>query len=110
MIIIYQKQEFERWNVTDVVRCCEATYPKEPLNEKNIQVHDFVFVDGEAPPAPIVDAWLQLIEARFNNPSQEEEEEKSKDGQKLPCIATHCVAGLGRYNFIHNLFLYMCIY
>ncbi|KAI7897124.1 protein-tyrosine phosphatase-like protein [Mucor mucedo] len=94
-------QEFERWNVTDVVRCCEATYPKEPLNEKNIQVHDFVFVDGEAPPAPIVDAWLHLIEARFNlnnnnDDDGDDDAEKTQNGEKLPCIATHCVAGLGR--------------
>jgi protein tyrosine phosphatase type 4A len=88
--------------VTDVVRCCEATYAKEPLAEKGIQVHDFVFMDGEAPPAPIVDAWLQLIEQRFknNHDAHEQEEEKSVDhednGRKLPCIATHCVAGLGR--------------
>ncbi|KAI8057560.1 protein-tyrosine phosphatase-like protein [Gilbertella persicaria] len=81
--------EFERWHVTDVVRCCEATYPKEPLNEKGIQVHDFVFVDGEAPPTPIVDAWLQLIEARFSK------QQPSSD-EKLSCIAIHCVAGLGR--------------
>lgn len=79
-----------------MVRCCDATYPKEPLNEKNIQVHDFVFVDGEAPPAPIVDSWLQLIEARFNHQVQQEDEENTKPGEKLPCIATHCVAGLGR--------------
>ena len=78
------------------MRCCEATYPKEPLNEKGIQVHDFVFVDGEAPPAPIVDSWLQLIESRFNNEAQGEDVENSEPGQKLPCIATHCVAGLGR--------------
>lgn len=82
--------------MTDVVRCCEATYPKEPLNEKNIQVHDFVFADGEAPPAPIVDAWLHLIEARFNSETQTKDEGESKPGEKLPCIATHCVAGLGR--------------
>ncbi|KAI9339254.1 protein-tyrosine phosphatase-like protein [Pilaira anomala] len=88
-------QEFERWNVTDVVRCCEATYPKEPLNEKSIQVHDFVFADGEAPPAPIVDAWLQLIEARFKKKKTEDIKEGVEE-KKLPCIATHCVAGLGR--------------
>jgi len=67
------------------------------LNEKHIQVHDFVFADGEAPPALIVDAWLQLIEARFNNQAQESDEEEKKPGEKLPCIATHCVAGLGRF-------------
>ncbi|KAI7898534.1 protein-tyrosine phosphatase-like protein [Cokeromyces recurvatus] len=79
-------QEFERWNVTDVVRCCEATYSKELLHEKHIQVHDFVFADGEAPPSHIVDAWLQLIETRF----------KDQDEERKPSIAIHCVAGLGR--------------
>lgn len=77
------------------MRCCEATYPKEPLNERHIQVHDFVFADGEAPPIPIVDAWLQLIEDRFKN-ENEIDQEKTQQDEKLPCIATHCVAGLGR--------------
>ncbi|KAI8989318.1 protein-tyrosine phosphatase-like protein [Pilobolus umbonatus] len=84
-------QEFERWNVTDVVRCCEATYPVEPLNEMGIEVHDFVFVDGEAPPSNIVDAWIHLVESRFHN-----NEVKEEKNEQLPCIATHCVAGLGR--------------
>ncbi|KAI9472358.1 MAG: protein-tyrosine phosphatase-like protein [Benjaminiella poitrasii] len=88
-------KEFERWNVTDVVRCCEATYPKEPLNEKDIQVHDFVFADGEAPPGPIVDAWLQLIETRFKQGNDADNNNEDKAAIK-PCIATHCVAGLGR--------------
>ncbi|RCH88915.1 Protein tyrosine phosphatase type IVA 1 [Rhizopus azygosporus] len=85
-------KEFKRWNVTDVVRCCEATYPKEPLSEIGIQVHDFVFMDGEPPPAGIVDAWLHLIDDRFLNAEQ-----KQDDKEELsPCIAIHCVAGLGR--------------
>ncbi|CAO3589843.1 unnamed protein product [Absidia cylindrospora] len=78
-------KEFERWQVTDVVRCCEATYPKEPLQEKGIETHDWVFSDGASPPATIVDTWLNLIEKRFHgvdHPSN--------------CIAIHCVAGLGR--------------
>ncbi|KAG1463318.1 hypothetical protein G6F56_005308 [Rhizopus delemar] len=82
-------KEFKRWNVTDVVRCCEATYPKEPLNENDIQVHDFVFTDGEAPPTAIVDAWLHLINDRFQEDAEDQE-------TPLPCIAIHCVAGLGR--------------
>ncbi|KAI8375920.1 protein-tyrosine phosphatase-like protein [Radiomyces spectabilis] len=84
-------QEFERWNVTDVVRCCEATYAKEPLIDKGIQVHDWVFGDGEAPPAAIVEVWLNLIEERFGKRDAEKNTEDHK-----PCIATHCVAGLGR--------------
>lgn len=66
------------------------------MNEKHIQVHDFVFADGEAPPIPIVDAWLQLIEDRFKSDDTVIQEEKNDQHTKLPCIATHCVAGLGR--------------
>jgi protein tyrosine phosphatase type 4A len=62
------------------------------LTEKGIQVHDFVFADGEAPPGPIVDAWLQLIEARFQSAAPPEDQVSDK----LPCITIHCVAGLGR--------------
>ncbi|CAO3660371.1 unnamed protein product [Umbelopsis vinacea] len=92
-------KEFERWNVTDVVRCCEPTYAKEPLEGKGIKVHDWVYGDGEAPPNSIVDAWLALIEKRFGGEiGNHEANEKTGEGQtkKPPCIATHCVAGLGR--------------
>jgi protein tyrosine phosphatase type 4A len=95
-------QEFERWNVTDVVRCCEPTYAKEPLEGKGIKVHDWVYGDGEAPPNHIVDAWLGLIEKRFGGEignHDSNEKVSTKDGQKPPCIATHCVAGLGRCVF-----------
>lgn len=104
-------QEFERWNVTDVVRCCEPTYAKEPLEGKGIKVHDWVYGDGEAPPNSIVDAWLALIEKRFGGEiGNHEANEKTGEGQtkKPPCIATHCVAGLGRYvmQFFFRLFCF----
>lgn len=98
-IVFQWTQEFERWNVTDVVRCCEPTYAKEPLEGKGIKVHDWVYGDGEAPPNHIVDAWLGLIEKRFGGEignHDSNEKGSTKDGQKPPCIATHCVAGLGR--------------
>ena len=56
-------------------------------------MHDWVFGDGEAPPVPIVDAWLKLVDERF--PSQDGEQGQINDSS-TPCIATHCVAGLGR--------------
>ncbi|KAI9489107.1 protein-tyrosine phosphatase-like protein, partial [Zychaea mexicana] len=86
-------EEFNRWNVSDVVRCCYATYSPTLLEEKGIQVHDWVFGDGEAPPATIVDAWLNLVDERF----PEQQDKQRQDGDPpAPCIATHCVAGLGR--------------
>ncbi|KAJ8658242.1 hypothetical protein O0I10_005924 [Lichtheimia ornata] len=93
-------EEFTRWNVTDVVRCCYATYSPVPLKEQGIQVHDWVFGDGEAPPTHIVDAWLDLIDERFGNTTSDtttSPPSSSSSTTTTPaCIATHCVAGLGR--------------
>ncbi|KAI9269846.1 protein-tyrosine phosphatase-like protein [Sporodiniella umbellata] len=77
-------KEFERWNVTDVVRCCKAAYSQQLLTEQGIQVHDWFFSDGEFPSNVIIDEWLNLIDARFS------------EDDKQSCIAAHCVAGLGR--------------
>jgi protein tyrosine phosphatase type 4A len=74
--------------VTDVVRCCKATYSNSALNDYGIEVHDYIFPDGEPPPKLVIDQWLDLIDARFKD------ETKKEEG---PCIAAHCVAGLGRF-------------
>lgn len=112
-------QEFDRWNVTDVVRCCEPTYAKEPLEAKGIKVHDWVYGDGEAPPNHIVDAWLGLIEKRFGGEiGNHEPNEKTSEGQtkKPPCIATHCVAGLGRWvwdiawRWMNNIYIFFLFF
>ncbi|KAL0080362.1 protein-tyrosine phosphatase-like protein [Phycomyces blakesleeanus] len=90
-------KEFERWHVTDVVRCCEATYSQQVLKDRGIQVHDWVFTDGEAPSNKIVEGWLNLVEQRFGTPQEVDFEKKTPDDDyQLPCIAAHCVAGLGR--------------
>ncbi|GAA5800621.1 hypothetical protein HPULCUR_006057 [Helicostylum pulchrum] len=103
--------EFERWNVTDVVRCCKATYSQAVLNDRGIKVHDWIFSDGDPPSKSIIDEWLNLVNLRFKHDDdltlynegekdttaeEEEEEEEDKDIKKRPCIAAHCVAGLGR--------------
>ncbi|KAI9472065.1 MAG: protein-tyrosine phosphatase-like protein [Benjaminiella poitrasii] len=88
-------KEFERWNVTDVVRCCKATYSQTMLNEHGIQVHDWMFTDGDAPPNNVIDSWLNLIDIRFKESKTKKEEEENGRGGG-PCIAAHCVAGLGR--------------
>ncbi|KAI9300460.1 protein-tyrosine phosphatase-like protein [Cunninghamella echinulata] len=101
-------QEFQQWHVTDVVRCCEPTYPKEPLSEKGIQVHDLVFSDGASPPSSIVDAWLSLIDERFHAPMNKNknnyrhdddghiDDKNNNESFAPPTIASHCLAGLGR--------------
>ena len=39
-------QEFQKHNVTHVIRCCQPTYSISKLNEQGIQVHDLPFKDG----------------------------------------------------------------
>jgi protein tyrosine phosphatase type 4A len=39
-------EEFQRYNVTHIVRCCQPTYNTQKLNEQGIQVHDLPFKDG----------------------------------------------------------------
>jgi len=80
-------REFEQYNVTHVVRVCDPTYNSEPLEDRGIKVHDWVFGDGEAPPSQIVNEWLDLVQNRFV---------QLEDTENRPTIACHCVAGLGR--------------
>nr|CAB3265272.1 protein tyrosine phosphatase type IVA 3 [Phallusia mammillata] len=72
-----------QYGADTVVRVCESTYDKEPLAAKGIQVIDWAFDDGAAPPREVVDDWLKLLKAHYK---------ESPDN----CIAVHCVAGLGR--------------
>jgi protein tyrosine phosphatase type 4A len=39
-------QEFQRYNVTHIVRCCQPTYSTKLLLDHDIQVHDLPFKDG----------------------------------------------------------------
>eukprot|EP01121_Diplochlamys_sp_Union-15-3_P022768 TRINITY_DN9793_c0_g2_i1.p1 TRINITY_DN9793_c0_g2~~TRINITY_DN9793_c0_g2_i1.p1 ORF type:complete len:166 (+),score=32.68 TRINITY_DN9793_c0_g2_i1:58-555(+) len=77
----------QEYNVSDVVRACEPTYPASYLEEHEIKVHDWDFPDGKAPPKSICVRWLQLVSETFSS--------DSVDGKKK-AIALHCVAGLGR--------------
>eukprot|EP01135_Chromosphaera_perkinsii_P005767 Nk52_evm10s360 gene=Nk52_evmTU10s360 len=74
-------------NVTDVVRVCDPTYNKTVMEQNGINVWDWPFEDGEAPPTTIIKDWLELVEQRFYSKGASE---------KKACIACHCVAGLGR--------------
>lgn len=49
---------------------------------------EMVFDDGASPPADIISRWLDLVEETFVKVSTAD----------APCIAVHCVAGLGRYS------------
>ncbi|KAI8137110.1 protein-tyrosine phosphatase-like protein [Fennellomyces sp. T-0311] len=83
----YYLEEFKRYNVTHVVRCCQQTYSSARLLEEGIQVLDMPFKDGGVPPPTIVRDWLQLVDTQ---------EREAKLTQDPITIAVHCVAGLGR--------------
>ncbi|KAI8641337.1 protein-tyrosine phosphatase-like protein, partial [Parasitella parasitica] len=76
-------EEFARYKVSHVVRCCQPTYSTTKLNDQGIQVHDLPFKDGGIPPPNVINDWLSLIDS---------EEQSGLE----TTIAVHCVAGLGR--------------
>ncbi|XP_051921747.1 protein tyrosine phosphatase type IVA 3-like [Hippocampus zosterae] len=75
--------DLKRFGVTTVVRVCDITYDKTPLEKEGITVVDWPFDDGAPPPSTLVDDWVSLLKKKF---------------QEEPgcCVAVHCVAGLGR--------------
>eukprot|EP00123_Amoebidium_parasiticum_P022105 comp8011_c0_seq1/m.3518 comp8011_c0_seq1/g.3518 ORF comp8011_c0_seq1/g.3518 comp8011_c0_seq1/m.3518 type:complete len:164 (-) comp8011_c0_seq1:121-612(-) len=78
-------KEFKNHGVTDVVRVCDPTYNAHTLEATGIQVHDWMFADGDAPPAHVIRDWLALLKRKF-----------AEEGESTSCIGVHCVAGLGR--------------
>lgn len=108
-IAIFFSQDLKRYGATTVVRVCDITYDKAPLEKDGINVvvrvpenthqshlhhsgtgsvllqffQDWPFDDGAPPPSKLVDDWLSLLKKKF---------------QEDPgcCVAVHCVAGLGR--------------
>ncbi|KAJ8362867.1 hypothetical protein SKAU_G00116980, partial [Synaphobranchus kaupii] len=76
-------EDLKRFGVQTLVRVCDATYDKAPVEKEGIQVLDWPFDDGASPPNQIVDDWLNLLKTRFRE-------------EPGCCIAVHCVAGLGR--------------
>lgn len=66
-------------SVGNWVRCCEtASYSEKAVTDRGIAVHWWSFPDGEAPPKPLIEQWLDLC---FSDER---------------AVAVHCVAGLGR--------------
>eukprot|EP00924_Labyrinthula_sp_SR-Ha-C_P013070 augustus_masked-scaffold_12-processed-gene-8.10-mRNA-1 protein AED:0.26 eAED:0.37 QI:0/-1/0/1/-1/1/1/0/220 len=104
-------RNLEKYKVRHVCKAADTRYSTNKLEEKGIQVHDFAFPDGEAPPEEILKKWLSLVEEFFlKNGSPEKKQRKLKsyfsnpevkgstvedleDGAR---ISVHCVAGLGR--------------
>uniref|UniRef100_A0AAY5F2Y9 Protein tyrosine phosphatase type IVA 3 n=1 Tax=Electrophorus electricus TaxID=8005 RepID=A0AAY5F2Y9_ELEEL len=66
-------EDLKKYGATTVVRVCEVTYDKTPLEKDGITVMDWPFDDGAPPPSKVVEDWSRGC-----------------------CVAVHCVAGLGR--------------
>lgn len=82
-LFLFLPQDLKKYGATTVVRVCEVTYDKTPLEKDGITVVDWPFDDGAPPPGKVVEDWLSLLKAKFyNDPGS--------------CVAVHCVAGLGR--------------
>jgi len=86
-IHLYLK-ECKKNNVLHIVRISEPSYNKEEIEKAGISLHEMYYHDGLSPPPEIIENWLSLVGGTFDNIS-------SKEAEK-PCIACHCVAGLGR--------------
>lgn len=82
---IYLK-ECKKHNVTSIVRISEPSYSKEEVENAGIALYEMYYPDGQSPPPEIISRWLEIVSRTFDK--------KSKD--EKPCIAIHCVAGLGR--------------
>jgi protein tyrosine phosphatase type IVA len=81
-------KEMKKNSVMDIVRVCEPTYTAGELVNAGMCLHEMAYEDGHAPPKPIIDQWLHLVEKIFFN--------KDEGPTQGKCIAIHCVAGLGR--------------
>jgi len=80
-------KEFKKYNVTQIVRISEPSYSKSEVEAAGIGLSEMYYPDGSSPPPEIIERWLALIASTFGG--------KSSSGEG-PCIAIHCVAGLGR--------------
>jgi protein tyrosine phosphatase type 4A len=74
-------KELQALEVHTIMRVCEPTYSKDRCVQSGIEVEDYPFDDGAAPPPEIINTWLNIVDVQ---------RAKGKG------IAVHCVAGLGR--------------
>merc|ERR1719491_1973288 len=83
-------KEMRKHSVTDLVRVCEPTYQTGELQNAGIATHNMEYADGHSPPKDAIDEWLKVIDNAFYDNTSEPAKEAR------PCVAVHCVAGLGR--------------
>lgn len=83
---VYLKQ-CKKSNVLHIVRISEPSYSVEEVVKAGISLHEMYYPDGHSPPPEIIERWLELLSQTFDDPKKQDDK---------PCIAIHCVAGLGR--------------
>ncbi|KAG7509907.1 tyrosine phosphatase type IVA 2-like [Solea senegalensis] len=88
-------EDLKAYGVNTLVRVCAATYDKAPVEQEGIQVLDWPFDDGSAPPDQVVEDWLNLLQTKLRD-------------EPGSCVAVHCVAGLGRAPVLVALALIEC--
>lgn len=86
-------REMRKHHVTHVVRVCEPTYGGGELQNAGIALHEMEYKDGTSPKDELIRSWLELVDHTFfSGPTAA----ASSSSDPPPCIAVHCVAGLGR--------------
>ena len=86
-------REMRKHHVVHVVRVCEPTYVGGELESAGICLHEMEYKDGTSPSPELIRSWLELVDKTFyggNNNAG------ATSSDPPPCIAVHCVAGLGR--------------
>jgi len=84
-------KEMRNHSVTSIVRACERYYDSTQLETAGIEVHNMEYADGHSPPPEIIQRWLELVDNTFFGANS-----AASSSSAAPCIAIHCVAGLGR--------------
>uniref|UniRef100_A0A0N5BXL4 protein-tyrosine-phosphatase n=1 Tax=Strongyloides papillosus TaxID=174720 RepID=A0A0N5BXL4_STREA len=85
-------KELEYYGAKIIVRVCEQTYPTFPLTSHGISVINWEYPDGSPPPFSVIHKWIELVKKTFKHHNSTFQENENLP----PCIAIHCVAGLGR--------------
>uniref|UniRef100_A0A6S8K9F4 protein-tyrosine-phosphatase n=1 Tax=Amphora coffeiformis TaxID=265554 RepID=A0A6S8K9F4_9STRA len=80
-------REMRKHHVVHVVRVCEPTYGGGELQNAGICLHEMEYKDGTSPKEELIHRWLELVDKTFYSGAASD---------PPPCIAVHCVAGLGR--------------
>ncbi|CAM9662457.1 unnamed protein product [Chrysoparadoxa australica] len=93
-------KECKKHNVVSMVRVCEQTYPAAEVEASGIQMYEMEYDDGEAPPQPVINKWLEVVRDTASGAAIKAgmvpAGSPNTSSDQGPCIAVHCVAGLGR--------------